>query len=97
MERDIREIRAEIDALNIQLADFFRRRMELSEEMAAYKQAHRLPICDPAREAEILSSMTALVGEEYAAYGEAFFRQLMELSKARQRELTEAESEGGNP
>lgn len=84
MPRDIQDIRAEIDGLNIQMADCLRRRMELSAEVAAYKMAHGLPISDPAREDAILHEMAERVGGEYGDYARRLFSLLMEMSREHQ-------------
>ena len=84
MPRDIQDIRAEIDGLNIQMADCLRRRMELSAEVAAYKMAHGLPISDPAREDAILHDMAERVGGEYGDYARRLFTLLMEMSREHQ-------------
>ncbi len=92
MARDIKEIRAEIDAVNTQMAQAFCRRMDLAAEVAAYKQEHGLPICDPAREQEILAEVSRLVDEDYRGYAETFFKTLMDLSKDHQLKLTGADA-----
>ena len=40
---ELSEIREKIDAVDDQLLDLFLERMHLSEEVAAYKNEHRLP------------------------------------------------------
>ena len=41
---ELSEIREKIDAVDDQLLDLFLQRMDLSEEVAAYKNEHHLPI-----------------------------------------------------
>ena len=55
---ELSEIRTKIDAVDDQLLDLFLQRMELSEEVAAYKNEHNLPILNKAREREILAKVT---------------------------------------
>ena len=76
-------IRQKIPALQ----ELFERRMALVGEIAAYKQAHGLPVLDPVREAEKLAAAEARAAAGLASYDEAFFLQLMELSRRRQEEL----------
>ena len=52
--KDITELRAEIDAVDSQIIELFRQRMEISEGVAAYKQAVGKPIYDPERERQKL-------------------------------------------
>ena len=51
--------RAEIDAVDAQLAALFERRMAAVLAVAAYKKAHGLPIFDAAREAVVLDKAAA--------------------------------------
>ena len=44
---ELSEIREKIDAVDDQLLDLFLQRMDLSDEVAAYKNAHHLPILNP--------------------------------------------------
>ena len=50
----LEQARAEIDAVDAQLAALFERRMAAVLSVAQYKQAHGLPIFDAAREAVVL-------------------------------------------
>lgn len=83
---DITDIRQRINTVDDQLLGLFLERMQLAEEVAAYKKANHQPITNKAREREILKSVQERAGEneEYAFH---FFTKLMDLSKARQREL----------
>ncbi len=83
--RDLNTLRRELDELDSDLAALALRRMAISEEVAAYKLAHGLPILDEAREAQVLQSRsalgaTALEREELRQ----LFAGLMRLSRARQ-------------
>ena len=51
--------RAEIDAVDAQLAALFERRMAAVLAVAEYKKAHGLPIFDAAREAVVLDKAAA--------------------------------------
>ena len=53
--------RAEIDAVDAQLAALFERRMAAVLSVAQYKQAHGLPIFDAAREAVVLEKAAARI------------------------------------
>ena len=50
----LEQARAEIDAVDAQLAALFERRMAAVLSVAQYKQAHGLPVYDAAREAVVL-------------------------------------------
>ena len=55
----LEQARAEIDAVDAQLAALFERRMAAVLSVAQYKQAHGLPIFDAAREAVVLDKAAA--------------------------------------
>ena len=90
--KDIRNIRAEIDAIDSELVRLFRRRLEVVGEVAASKHERGAPVTDPARERDILSRVSQEVGEEYAYGARLFFSTLFGISKARQRALLNGES-----
>ena len=86
---ELSEIRVKIDAVDGQLLDLFLQRMELSEEVAAYKNEHNLPILNKAREREILAKVTEKSGEK-ERYAYHLFSTLFELARSRQAELINA-------
>ena len=63
---ELSEIRTRIDAVDDQLLKLFLERMELAEEVAAYKNEHHLPILNKQREREILAKVTAKAGDKTA-------------------------------
>ncbi len=77
-------IREEIDAVDAQIVTLYLQRMTLSEEVAAYKQAHDMDILDTAREEEKLDTVAALAGDGEAENVRALFTEIMRASRARQ-------------
>ena len=90
---ELSELRKEIDQVNEDLLDLFLRRMALSEEVAAYKQAHGLPVLNAQREQEILEAMADRAGAEMAPYVCQLFSTLFTLSRARQDALLHRQEE----
>ena len=91
---ELSEIREKIDAVDDQLLDLFLERMHLSEEVAAYKNEHHLPILNKERERAILAKVTEKSGEkERFAYH--LFSTLFELARSRQAELISAPTRVG--
>ena len=91
---ELSEIREKIDAVDDQLLDLFLQRMDLSEEVAAYKNEHHLPILNKERERAILAKVTEKSGEkERFAYH--LFSTLFELARSRQAELISAPTRVG--
>ena len=86
---ELSDIREKINAVDDQLLDLFLRRMELSEEVAAYKSEHHLPILNKQREREILAKVTEKAGEK-ERYAYHLFSTLFELARSRQAELIDA-------
>ena len=86
---ELSEIRAKIDAVDDQLLDLFLKRMDLSEEVADYKNQHRLPILNRTREREILAKVTQRAGDK-ERYAYHLYSTLFELARSRQAELISA-------
>ena len=86
---ELSEIRTKIDAVDDQLLELFLQRMALSEEVAAYKNEHHLPILNKQREREILAKVTEKSGEK-ERYAYHLFSTLFELARSRQAELIDA-------
>ena len=86
---ELSEIRTKIDAVDDELLRLFLERMELSEEVAAYKNEHHLPILNKQREREILAKVTEKSGEK-EQYAYHLFSTLFELARSRQAELISA-------
>jgi chorismate mutase / prephenate dehydratase len=83
---DLTEIRKEIDIIDDQMLDLFIKRMDISDEVAAYKLANSIPVQNKAREREILAKVAEKAGDK-ELYVHHLFSTLFELSKARQIEL----------
>ena len=93
---ELSEIREKIDAVDDQLLDLFLQRMDLSEEVAAYKNEHHLPILNKERERAILAKVTEKSGEK-ERYAYHLFSTLFELARSRQAELIAAPTQCGRP
>ena len=91
---ELSEIREKIDAVDDQLLDLFLERMHLSEEVAAYKNEHHLPILNKERERAILAKVTEKSGEK-ERYAYHLFSTLFELARSRQAELIDAPTKVG--
>ena len=89
MNMDLLTCRREIDRVDRELLSLFAERMELAAQVAAYKQAHGLPVLDSAREREKLDAIRKISPEGLEDYAEALFARLMELSRAYQQRLLE--------
>ncbi len=92
---ELSEIRSKIDAVDDQLLNLFLQRMDLAEEVAAYKNERRLPILNKERERAVLAKVTENAGnrERYAYH---LFSTLFELARSRQAELIDAPTRVGD-
>ncbi len=91
---ELSEIRTKINAVDDQLLELFLERMALSEEVAAYKNEHCLPILNKAREREILAKVTRKAGDK-ERYAYHLYSTLFELARSRQAELISAPTKVG--
>lgn len=83
----IQELRTQMDGVNREMIRLFCRRMELSAEIAVCKQRDGRPVYDPARERDILETVSAQAGEDLADYARVLFQTLFDLSKSYQAEI----------
>ena len=84
--KDLSQIRTEIDAIDNELIELFKRRMDCSRAVAEYKKANNIPILNARREEEILNSVEQK-GGEYGNYARELFAKIMELSRGLQEEI----------
>lgn len=89
---DIKELRTEIDDINAQLVELYKKRMGISAQIAEYKKENGLPIFDPIRERELLCNVSEQAGEEFEAGVRVLFSMLMELSRSYQNRVISAKS-----
>ncbi len=92
---DIKDLRKDIDSVDGELIDLFRRRMELSGEIARWKKAEGRAVYDPAREREKLAEIAEKSGEDMREYSTILWSLLMDLSKTYQQSLSAGEGELG--
>ena len=81
---ELNELRNEINQIDDEILDLFLRRMDVAGQVAEYKRANDLPICQPQREREILKKVADKAGPDMGGYARVLFSMLMELSKSRQ-------------
>ena len=82
---ELKDIRDQIDLIDDELVTLFRKRMELSAQVADYKKANNMPIHVPAREREILQDVAKKAGPVMANYARVLYSMIFELSRSYQR------------
>lgn len=89
---DLQDYRKEIDRIDRELVALFVRRMEVSAGIAAYKQAHGLPVLDAAREQAKLQQVAELAPEQLRPDTAELYRTLFALSRGYQQRLQEEQA-----
>ena len=92
---ELNELRGEIDAIDAQLTELFLRRMDVTRRVGEYKQAHGIPVLDPAREREVLAKKTAQVSDPALRDDvTALYEGIMGISRRQQRRLGNETGQG---
>ena len=81
---DLKDIRDNIDAIDTQICDLFKRRMNLALEVAKVKEKNNAPVLNKAREKEVLLKISDEIGEPLDSYGRILFNTLFDLSRSYQ-------------
>ena len=81
----LEDIRKEIDSADDAMVKLFVRRMKAADAVAEAKRGSGKPVFDPAREREILATVSKAVGPELEDEARLLFSTLMSLSRGRQR------------
>lgn len=84
---NLEEIRAELDELDNEMLELFKRRMSLSADVARYKEARGIPTFRPQREKEIIDEVKQKTDPELSEYAADFFLEIMRLSRKYQESL----------
>lgn len=84
---ELQKYRDQIDGIDRQMVELFRRRMEVTRQVGQYKAARGIPVLDQAREREVLRDKGELAGEELRGPVITLFQTVMALSRRQQRDL----------
>jgi len=90
MNPELETLRAEIDAIDRELVALFERRMTVAARVGEAKAAAGVAVLDETRERRVIENALRLSAPENHTAVTAFMRNLMELSKSRQRESRDA-------
>lgn len=78
---ELKDYRDQLDQIDDQLTELFKRRMETVKQVADYKKEHHTPVLAAGRERDILYRVTGQCGEELQEYTKILFSTLLELSR----------------
>ena len=89
---ELEELRKEIDGVDRELVELFKKRMGLSASVAEYKKENGLPVLDASRERALLSKIAQLSGEEFEEYSRVLYATIFDLSRAYQHSMLETQT-----
>ena len=81
---ELKDLREKIDAIDRQMVDLLKQRMEVSKEVAAYKRSNGLPTLDAGRERALLGKVGEQAGEELADYTQSVYRTILAAGRSYQ-------------
>lgn len=79
---ELEQLRRDIDAIDRQIVDLMKQRMETVAQVAEYKKANNIPVLDSGRERALLSKVGQEAGEELADYIQSMYRTIMAASRS---------------
>ncbi len=85
--RDLETMREEIDVIDREILEAFRKRMALSAEIAKYKKENNIPVLDVDREKAKLDRIAKNVEDDLSAFTSKLYLTLADLSKEYQKKL----------
>ena len=83
-ELNLDTLRKELDTIDTEITDLFKKRMDISLEVAKYKQENNLPVMNSGREKEILHRVSEQIGDQYDGYARLLFNTIFEASRSAQ-------------
>ena len=81
---ELKDYRAQIDAVDDEIVRLFQERMNIAANIAAFKKENGLPILQSAREREKLADVTGKAREDMRSYLRVLYSLLFELSRTYQ-------------
>ena len=89
---ELNELRQQIDAIDRELVELFKARMQVSAKVAEYKRENGMAVLDPSRERALLSKVSELSGEEFEEYTRTLYSSILDLSRSYQHKQLGATS-----
>ena len=89
---ELNELRQQIDAIDRELVELFKARMQVSAKVAEYKKENGMAVLDPSRERALLSKVSELSGEEFEEYTRTLYSSILDLSRSYQHKQLGATS-----
>ena len=93
---DLRGYREQIDDIDRQLVELFRKRLGVCGEIARYKAVSGMPAADPARERQKLDEVSGMAGGELSCYMEELYSAVFAVSRAYESRIIESRDASGD-
>ncbi len=93
MELDLDLLRKDINGIDEQIIELFKRRMTVASNVAEYKREHSLPVLDASRERALLTRISELAGDEFELYALTLYYTMLDVSRAYQHRRLSPQSE----
>ncbi len=81
---ELSQLRQQIDAIDRELTELFKKRMNVSAAVAEYKKQTGMNVLDSSRERELLAKVSDLAGEEFEEYIRTLYATILDLSRSYQ-------------
>ena len=81
---ELKELREEIDVIDRELVELFKKRMGVSAAVAEYKRQNGMAVLDPSRERALLAKVSELSGEEFEEYSRILYSTILDVSRSYQ-------------
>ena len=90
---DISELRTQIDSIDKELVELFKKRMNVSADVAEYKRQNGMRVLDASRERALLAKVSELSGKEFEEYTRVLYATILDLSRSYQHRRLETSKE----
>ena len=81
---ELSELRKQIDSIDEELVALFKKRMNISAQVAEYKKQTGMNVLDSSRERALLGKVSELSGEEFEEYTRSLYATILDLSRSYQ-------------
>ena len=90
---DINELRSQIDSVDKELVELFKKRMNIAADVAEYKRQNGMKVLDAARERALLAKVSDLSGIDFEEYTRILYATILDLSRSYQHKRLGTSSE----
>jgi monofunctional chorismate mutase len=80
-ENNLELLRGEIDTIDTEMIELFKRRLDTAGRIAEYKKENGLPVADEKREMKVLEKIAEKAGAEYAEYAQELYRTMFRICR----------------